>query len=46
MAEEFGIDYVRVSATGPQYLNRTNEECLGDYEARAWSSPIYVDYTR
>jgi len=27
-AEEFGIDYLCVSATGPQYSGRTNEECL------------------
>ena len=28
VAEEFGIDYVCINAGGPQYDNRTNDECL------------------
>lgn len=28
VAEEFGVDYLCVSALGPQYLGRTNAECM------------------
>jgi len=28
VAEGFGIDYVCINALGPQYRNRTNDECL------------------
>ena len=28
VAAEFGIDYVCINAVGPQYDNRTNDECL------------------